>query len=479
VIGALVNLIIVLVILVFIAAVTYFVWQWLVKSGSSVKFAALLLPLLCTMGTLVLYFILSPYIQRISTEQFDLAQKLFMLLLGFALGLLLAGATAILYKRVWVKRLNNKAERLNGRAKKLNQMSLPVASSPDSMQAAQDETQDAPERSYIEASKNLHQAEENWLRINTSMDREELLRLAVQYRLRIWKSGIQEKETVLQQLAEIIRNLETVTQAQHSTGVSEEARTTLLGVVQAFNAYVVDILDNKLATRNDLLVKMSAIWWIIYLILVIGIIARAPGGTDAIPGATAFFLTGALVGLFNLLRNDLPKPVFRQSPVERLDQTTSPPAAPQPRSPGQPDQQLDPLDEDFGLLWTNRFLFTPLFSGLAALGGVIIVGSIPDISTILGLKESTSAKELGGLLSFGNVAGFGVAMVFGLVPTLFFSALEKYVRMIERGQTPDVGNEPGRQGAGAPPARPEPQGPAPTANPPPSSQAPPSAGDPP
>src|SRR4051812_39427097 len=131
------------------------------------------------------------------------------------------------------------------------------------------------------------------------------------------------------------------------------------------------------------------------LLLVVAILAGA--STNAIASAAAFYLVGGLVGLFRQLRTAASR---------------------------------DSATDDFGLS-TARLIETPLFSGLAAIGGVVLTAMV---SAVIPATASAPDGTLGQVPSLGqifdvtkNSTGLIVAAVFGLAPSLLIARLQSRV----------------------------------------------------
>src|SRR5215831_2309471 len=113
--------------------------------------------------------------------------------------------------------------------------------------------------------------------------------------------------------------------------------------------------------RNRLLKTVVLTEGIGFALAALAVVANAPA--KSLSAATAFFLVGAVVGLFNQLY---------------LDAST------------------EIATEDYGLA-TARLLHTPLFSGLAVLGGVVLI-LILTSGVASGVNETT---RVAGSFSFG------------------------------------------------------------------------------
>lgn len=117
----------------------------------------------------------------------------------------------------------------------------------------------------------------------------------------------------------------------------------------------------------------------ILVVVLLGEMATVP----MLTAAALFFLIGAVVGLFNRLLGDI---------------------------------DSDHVIEDYGLSQA-RLLHTPLFSGLAAIGGVMIVAMLPEANGApLNLDAAFDLAK--------NPFGLLVAAVFGLTPRLLIDRLQ-------------------------------------------------------
>jgi hypothetical protein len=171
-------------------------------------------------------------------------------------------------------------------------------------------------------------------------------------------------------------------------------------VRQAINEYRDTRRGGLVRARNQLMATVVVTGITVYLLLALALVLRAP--VEAIVGSAVFFLVGASVGLFNRLSG----------------QSAS-------------DNAVD----DFGLS-VARLTLTPVFSGLAAIGGVLLTAML--FSTILtpltGQQDSSSLSVASQSLSQSldaifNVVRFPfnivVAAVFGLTPGLFLAGLQQ------------------------------------------------------
>ncbi len=172
-----------------------------------------------------------------------------------------------------------------------------------------------------------------------------------------------------------------------------QARVVMQQVRHVINQYRDDRREGLVRTRNDLLFTGTLTGVISFLLLGLVILRQVEDSTLA--AAMVFYLVGAIAGLFKQL------------------------------SSGWGDAGA--TEEDYGLNQT-RLLFTPLLSGLAAVGGVLVTSmlyaslsgpvvttenvniAVPQLSVIFDLKEDR----------FGLV----IAAIFGLTPSILVDRLK-------------------------------------------------------
>jgi hypothetical protein len=160
-------------------------------------------------------------------------------------------------------------------------------------------------------------------------------------------------------------------------------------VRRAINDFRDGRYEGFIQARNRLLLTGMATSGFTYLLLGLAVVIHVP--TAVIASAVTFYLVGALVGLFNRLSADT---------------------------------EADSATEDYGLS-AVRLLYTPLFCGLAAVGGIFIVAMLPYLSP-------GSGPPAGGSVNFRKVfdvtqnpSGLLVAAVFGLTPNLLITRLKQ------------------------------------------------------
>jgi hypothetical protein len=190
--------------------------------------------------------------------------------------------------------------------------------------------------------------------------------------------------------------------AQDQESVS---RAALREVRRAINEFRDGSFEAMVRTRNHLLATLTLTGLAAVLIAATAIATRerAPvtdPSTDPIVGAAVFYLVGALVGLFNRLRNE--------------------------------SGRADDI-EDYGLT-AARIALTPVLSGLGAVAGVAITAmltggtNLPSLLSAGGAGVSSAPVGVPGLASIYSLGmnqfGIVIAAVFGLTPTLLIGALQ-------------------------------------------------------
>ncbi len=176
------------------------------------------------------------------------------------------------------------------------------------------------------------------------------------------------------------------------------ARSILRVVLQAINEFRDARRAEIVRARNRLLMTIFLTSLLAYGIEVVVLFA---GATPAnLLAGILFFLVGATVGLLDRLRREA---------------------------------KSSSAVDDFGL-FEARLLHTPLLSGLAAVGGVLLVNVAPALATAVSADPSTAvnAISLGSIYDLSNVGGILVAGVFGLTPGAFFDGLQKQADVLRK-----------------------------------------------
>ena len=166
------------------------------------------------------------------------------------------------------------------------------------------------------------------------------------------------------------------------------ARLVLRDVRRTVNGFRDGERANLVRARNSLIWTGTFTAVAAYVLLALAILNQAP--MHAIVAAAAYYLVGAAVGLFNQLR--------RES-----------------------DGQVG--DEDFGFSHARLF-YMPVLSGLAAVGGVVIVALLSETVFIGGDGTGDTVRRLPDIFNI-ELPGLGlvVAAVFGLTPDLLVDRL--------------------------------------------------------
>ena len=174
---------------------------------------------------------------------------------------------------------------------------------------------------------------------------------------------------------------------QPSPIVQARARATLRQVKHGLNKFREDRLAELIQARNNLELSIVATGSITYILLTMAILTQT-GFTSAdrqvLIGATVYYIIGATVGLFGRLYNES----LATSAVN-----------------------------DYGLS-LRRLMATPLLSGLAAVGGVVIFETL--------ISQSTPTADVLVLPLFAVTPYFLlIAAVFGLTPNLLIKGLQE------------------------------------------------------
>jgi hypothetical protein len=202
---------------------------------------------------------------------------------------------------------------------------------------------------YLDALKLLHRAEEALL---ITAPADQVIQAGVTDELRLMDSHIENKDLLLRKLRRAVvilggedylvatppaPEVPRISQEEREKAETQlQARSVLREVRYALNSYRDDRRDGMLRTRNQLAWTGMLTAAAAYIALVLAILSQA--GKHAIMAAIAFFLIGAVVGLFDQLRA-----LFSS----------------------------DSSAEDGGL-GRARVIYTPVLSGLAGIGGVVV-----------------------------------------------------------------------------------------------------------
>lgn len=254
---------------------------------------------------------------------------------------------------------------------------------------------------YINMWKLLHHAEEALIEIEPI---EAVINKAVHDELCLQDSNIGNSEVLLDKLRIAVKKLSpsamvylTKQSREHeassdprskgnqSRSDSEmEARATLREVRRTLNEYRDTLWEGLIRTRNRLMMIVVITGFLAYILLSLPIVNDVD--PSYIVAATIFFLVGAIVGLFN-----------------RLHQET----------------QTNNAVNDYGLSMA-RVIATPVLSGLAAVGSVLVIALLTGaIQNSLKLPDDIRSIYI---INPWNIV---LAAIFGLAPSLLISMLQQ------------------------------------------------------
>jgi len=263
---------------------------------------------------------------------------------------------------------------------------------------------------YVDGWRRIHRVQEALIVLDGL---QTILGEALYDELRLMDSKISQQEELLARLRHAVAELDPCAAEYLTTtpktpepprqtaddddrvGRGAQARVVLSQIRFVLDDYRDSRRDGIVRARNNLYTAGVFTGLTSTLLLVVAILAGA--STTAITAAAAFYLVGGLVGLFRQLRTAASK---------------------------------DSATDDFGLS-TARLIETPLFSGLAAIGGVVLTAMVAAVIPATAPKAGTA---LGKVPSLGqifdvtkNPTGLIVAAVFGLAPSLLIARLQQRV----------------------------------------------------
>jgi hypothetical protein len=185
-----------------------------------------------------------------------------------------------------------------------------------------------------------------------------------------------------------------------------QARALLQQIRRVINEYRVEQWNGLIRIRNRLQHTICITAAVVYLLLVLALLLlestpwlSVNDQIKIIGAGAAFFVVGALVGLYNRLRAD---------------------------------SEREAAVEDFGLS-TTHLTFTPFFSGLAAVGGVMVTLALPALADFQGDTQTKSWAQIFEL----TPALIIIAAVFGATPSLLPDRLrqaERYMANLKSTQ---------------------------------------------
>lgn len=249
---------------------------------------------------------------------------------------------------------------------------------------------------YTSVWRRLHRAEECLIAVEPVAA---VIGQALQDELRLQGARMPMSASLLAKVrqAMVVVDAESARYLDHPAGGAEtpgageaEARVVIRQVRHAINEFRDDRRDGLIRARNNLL--GTAVYTSLIAFLVLGLAMVAGTSQRIVTAASAFFLVGAAVGLFRHLRSASAR-----------------------------DTEME---EDYGLA-TARLIQRPLFSGLAAVGGVILTALLPRLtpSGSPGTGPLTTLDQIFNLSTHPEY--LVVAAVFGLTPTLLMAGLQR------------------------------------------------------
>lgn len=182
-------------------------------------------------------------------------------------------------------------------------------------------------------------------------------------------------------------------QKHHSTASDKTtARAALRRVRRAINSLRDGSLEGLLRARNRLLASTAITGIVTHVLLCVAILTT--NNRSAIIAATAFYLVGAVIGLFGRF--------YRESTTG----TTV---------------------DDFGFS-TARLIATPLLSGLAGIGGVLLTVMLTTLDgSALGYPSKLGLEQIFHL----DPQFLLIAAIFGLAPNLLITGLQNTAKKYE------------------------------------------------
>lgn len=290
-------------------------------------------------------------------------------------------------------------------------------------------------RGYLRAWDLMHRAEEAMIVLQPS---DEVVREAWHDEMSIEGSGMDSEADALNKLRTAVIQLNPtgviyLNKAVPATGkangpvngsnpgvdaakIEMEARDALRDVRSTLNEYRGRLWEGLVSQRNQLMATTFITGLFTYFLLVFAIITGAY--TISIQAAAAFYLAGALAGLFFRLYNE---------------------------------SQGAKAADDFNLS-TVRILVTPFVSGLAAVGGILLLATLSFTVTQYNNSSVTAAIADAFNLSH-NGLGIVMATVFGYAPNLFINALQTRAQQVTTQLQNSTAQNQGNAAQGTPASR--------------------------
>jgi hypothetical protein len=258
---------------------------------------------------------------------------------------------------------------------------------------------------YCNAWRLVHQAEEAIIEFDCT---EEITYGAMRDQMALQGSAISARDQLLNSLIQAVKVLQPAAGVYlngqqpdkgsvTSADPKEEAmaRSALRRVRNVLNSLQDRGREGLLRARNRLLASIAITGIVTHVLLCITILLNGipnPSNPDPLVAATAFYLVGAVTGLFGRF--------YQESMTECAV-------------------------DDFGFS-TTRLIATPLLSGLAGIGGVLLLTTL----AALGGLGTQNGLELGQIFVV-KAHLLLMAAVFGLTPNLLITGLQNTARKYE------------------------------------------------
>jgi hypothetical protein len=166
------------------------------------------------------------------------------------------------------------------------------------------------------------------------------------------------------------------------------ARETIRQVKHALNIYQDSLRRTLVRSRNIIYIAIALTAFITYFLLSALMLWRSD--PLSIGPVTVYYMIGAITGLF----------------VRFYNEANS--------------KRVDAPPDDYGLI-ISRLIATPLLSGLAAIGGVLVTASLPALSG----QSVKPALELNSIYGTVTLAYLIAAAIFGYAPNLIIGNLQQ------------------------------------------------------
>lgn len=201
--------------------------------------------------------------------------------------------------------------------------------------------------------------------------------------------------------------------APGTPGKEDNARVTIREIRRTLNEYRDQLWDNIIRGRNRLMGGIFITGFATYVLLCVALLASTSPGNGirpAILAATAYYIVGAVAGLFGT--------IYRESNANASDSSDS---------------------DDYGLTLA-RLIATPLLSGLAGLAGAFLYSII-----ILQVAQITaSTASLSSIFSLNRIDYLIAAALAGYAPSIIVQGLQqrtnKYLSALQSSKASDGAN---------------------------------------